>query len=300
MKMIYHKPVMLSEAINGLKINPRGVYVDVTFGGGGHSREILKHLKSEGRLFALDQDQDAMSNKFDDYRLQLIKGNFIDIKRHLKFYGVSSVDGILADFGVSSHQFDSAKRGFSTRFDGPLDMRMNYDALLDATHVVNEYDSNHLKILLTEYGELRDADKIVSKIIHARKDKPIKSTKDLINLISPLIPGQYFNKIIAKIFQAIRIEVNNEINAIKSFLEQTIDLLKKNGRLVCISYHSLEDRLVKYFIRDGKFIGEASSDLYGNKNLPFKKVGKLITPSIYEIKKNSRSRSGKLRIGVRV
>ena len=291
---------MLSEAINGLKINPRGVYVDVTFGGGGHSREILKHLKSEGRLFALDQDQDAMSNKFDDYRLQLIKGNFIDIKRHLKFYGVSSVDGILADFGVSSHQFDSAKRGFSTRFDGPLDMRMNYDALLDATHVVNEYDSNHLKILLTEYGELRDADKIVSKIIHARKDKPIKSTKDLINLISPLIPGQYFNKIIAKIFQAIRIEVNNEINAIKSFLEQTIDLLKKNGRLVCISYHSLEDRLVKYFIRDGKFIGEASSDLYGNKNLPFKKVGKLITPSIYEIKKNSRSRSGKLRIGVRV
>ena len=239
-------------------------------------------------------------NQLEDHRFHLIKGNFSEIKRHLKFYGITGVDGILADFGVSSKQFDSGERGFSTRFEGPLDMRMNHSGQLDAKQVINEYSFEDLRSVLSQYGELRNAHHLATAIVNKREEAPIKSTQALIALLTPIIPNQSFNKIIAQIFQAIRIEVNDELEAIKSFLKQTVDLLKQNGRLVCISYHSLEDRLVKYFVREGKFEGKAESDIYGNKNLPFKKVGKLIRPSEKEIKLNNRSRSGKLRIAERI
>ena len=291
---------MLFEAVQGLKITPDGIYVDVTFGGGGHSKEIISQLSADGRLFAFDQDQEAFENQFEDHRFHLIKGNFSDIKRHLKFCGITAVDGILADFGVSSSQFDSGERGFSTRFDGPLDMRMNHSGHLDASQVINEYPFEDLRLVLSQYGELRNAHKLATAIVMKRKEAPIKSTQALVALFTPIIPNHVFNKIIAQVFQAIRIEVNDELGAIKSFLKQTIDLLKQDGRLVCISYHSLEDRLVKYFIREGKFEGNAESDIYGNKNLPFKKVGGLIIPSEKEIKLNNRSRSGKLRIAERI
>ena len=291
---------MLCEAVQGLKITPDGIYVDVTFGGGGHSKEIINHLSADGRLFAFDQDQEAFENQLEDHRFHLIKGNFSDIKRHLKFHGITAVDGILADFGVSSSQFDSGERGFSTRFDGPLDMRMNHLGQLDASQVINEYPFEDLRLVLSQYGELRNAHKLASAIVMKRKEAPIKSTQALVALFTPIIPNHVFNKIIAKVFQAIRIEVNDELGAIKSFLNQTIDLLKQNGRLVCISYHSLEDRLVKCFIREGKLEGKAESDIYGNKNLPFKKVGGLIIPSEKEVKLNNRSRSGKLRIAERI
>jgi 16S rRNA (cytosine1402-N4)-methyltransferase len=218
----------------------------------------------------------------------------------LKFHGITAVDGILADFGVSSSQFDSGERGFSTRFDGPLDMRMNHLGQLNASQVVNEYPFEDLRSILSQYGELRNAYKLATAIVMKREEAPIESTQALVALFTPIIPNHIFNKIIAQVFQAIRIEVNDELGAIKSFLKQTIDLLKQNGRLVCISYHSLEDRLVKYFIREGKFEGNAESDIYGNKNLPFKKVGGLIIPSEKEVKLNNRSRSGKLRIAERI
>ena len=291
---------MLCEAVQGLKITPDGIYVDVTFGGGGHSKEIISHLSADGRLFAFDQDKKAFENQLEDHRFHLIKGNFSDIKRHLKFHGITVVDGILADFGVSSSQFDSGERGFSTRFDGPLDMRMNHSGQLDASQVINEYQFEDLRSVLSQYGELRNAHKLATAIVMKREEAPIKSTQELVALFTPIIPNHIFNKIIAQVFQAIRIEVNDELEAIKSFLKQTIDLLKQNGRLVCISYHSLEDRLVKYFIREGKFEGNAESDIYGNKNLPFKKVGGLIIPSEKEVKLNNRSRSGKLRIAERI
>ena len=291
---------MLCEAVQGLKITPDGIYVDVTFGGGGHSKEIINHLSADGRLFAFDQDQEAFENQLEDHRFHLIKGNFSDIKRHLKFHGIRAVDGILADFGVSSSQFDSGERGFSTRFDGPLDMRMNHLGQLNASQVVNEYPFEDLRSILSQYGELRNAHKLATAIVMKREEAPIESTQALVALFTPIIPNHIFNKIIAQVFQAIRIEVNDELGAIKSFLKQTIDLLKQNGRLVCISYHSLEDRLVKYFIREGKFEGNAESDIYGNKNLPFKKVGGLIIPSEKEVKLNNRSRSGKLRIAERI
>jgi 16S rRNA (cytosine1402-N4)-methyltransferase len=291
---------MLCEAVQGLKITPDGIYVDVTFGGGGHSKEIINHLSADGRLFAFDQDQEAFENQLEDHRFHLIKGNFSDIKRHLKFHGITAVDGILADFGVSSSQFDSGERGFSTRFDGPLDMRMNHLGQLNASQVVNEYPFEDLRSILSQYGELRNAHKLATAIVMKREEAPIESTQALVALFTPIIPNHIFNKIIAQVFQAIRIEVNDELGAIKSFLKQTIDLLKQNGRLVCISYHSLDDRLVKYFIREGKFEGNAESDIYGNKNLPFKKVGGLIIPSEKEVKLNNRSRSGKLRIAERI
>lgn len=300
MKTIYHKPVMLEEAIQGLEINPDGVYVDVTFGGGGHSRAILKKLSKEGRLLAFDQDEAAQQNIISDERFQLINGNFSHLKRHLKFYGISIVDGILADFGVSSHQFDSGSRGFSTRLEGPLDMRMNAQNELSAYEVVNEYSSEELQRIFKSYGELRIAKKLADLIVAQRKQAPLETTQALVNLLAPTLPKHVFNKIIAQVFQAIRIEVNAELDVIKSFLEQSVGLLTKGGRMVCISYHSLEDRLVKLFIREGKFEGKAESDLYGNKNLPLKKVGNLQTPSDEEIKENGRARSGKLRIAEKV
>jgi len=300
MRTIYHKPVMLEEAIQGLKINPDGVYVDVTFGGGGHSKAILQKLSLKGRLLALDQDEDAKQNLISDDRFQLICGNFSHLKRHLKFCGITSVNGILADFGVSSHQFDSGLRGFSTRLDGPLDMRMNTKSELSAYNVVNLYSEEELEKIFKNFGELRNARKLAAHIVKERILKPIATTQSLVDLLTPILPKHIFNKIIAQVFQAIRVEVNAELDVIKSFLEQSIELLHKRGRLVCISYHSLEDRLVKIFIREGKFEGKAESDLYGNRNLPLKKVGNLQIPSEEEINKNPRARSGKLRVAERI
>ncbi len=300
MKTIYHKPVMLEEAIRGLKIDPDGVYVDLTFGGGGHSKAMLQKLSDRGRLIAFDQDEAAHQNLISDNRFHLIDANFSQFKRHLKFYGITKVDGILADFGVSSHQFDSGSRGFSTRLEGPLDMRMNTKSEWSARELINEYSVEELQQIFKNYGELRIARKLAEHIVKERNQNPIETTQGLVSLLAPILPNYIFNKIIAQVFQAIRIEVNAELDVIKSFLEQSVEVLKVGGRLVCISYHSLEDRLVKIFIREGKFEGKAASDLYGNRNLPLKKVGNLQIPLVEEIKDNSRARSGKLRIAERI
>ncbi|MEC8635979.1 MAG: 16S rRNA (cytosine(1402)-N(4))-methyltransferase RsmH, partial [Bacteroidota bacterium] len=236
---------MLEEAIQGLKIDPDGVYVDVTFGGGGHSRAILKKLSQRGRLLALDQDEAAQKNTISDDRFHLIGGNFSHLKRHLNYCGITSVNGILADFGVSSHQFDIGSRGFSTRLQGPLDMRMNTQNELSAYEVVNQYSLEELQQIFKNYGELRIAKKLADHIVKGRVLNPIATTQALVDLLTPILPKHVFNKIIAQVFQAIRIEVNAELDVIKFFLEQSIELLRKGGRLVCISYHSLEDRLVK-------------------------------------------------------
>tara|TARA_B110000238_G_scaffold117754_1_gene127722 strand:- start:1372 stop:2274 length:903 start_codon:yes stop_codon:yes gene_type:complete len=295
MEIKYHNPVLLDRSVEDLVTNPDGIYVDVTFGGGGHSRKILKSLSPEGKLFAFDQDQDAVKNTLADPRFELIQANFKDLKRYLKFYGIKEVDGILADFGVSSHQFDAEQRGFSTRFEGRLDMRMDQDASLSAFEVVNTYSEQELISIMKLYGEVKGAHKIVSAILEQRNVADIETTTELIEIIKPLIPERFINKILAQVFQAIRIEVNQELEVIKLFLQQTGEVLKPSGRLVCISYHSLEDRLVKRFIREGVFEGEAEQDFFGNRFTPFKKVGGLVIPSDEEIKLNSRARSAKLR-----
>jgi len=295
MEIKYHNPVLLDRSVEDLVTNLDGIYVDVTFGGGGHSRKILKSLSPEGKLFAFDQDQDAVKNTLADPRFELIQANFKDLKRYLKFYGIKEVDGILADFGVSSHQFDAEQRGFSTRFEGRLDMRMDQDASLSAFEVVNTYSEQELISIMKLYGEVKGAHKIVSAILEQRDVADIETTTELIEIIKPLIPERFINKILAQVFQAIRIEVNQELEVIKLFLQQTVEVLKPSGRLVCISYHSLEDRLVKRFIREGVFEGEAEQDFFGNRFTPFKKVGGLVIPSDEEIKLNSRARSAKLR-----
>ena len=298
--MNYHNPVLLKETVDGLDIKPDGVYVDVTFGGGGHSREILKRLGPNGKLYAFDQDKDALENALDDERFQLINENFRFIKRFLRFYGVRKVDGILGDFGVSSHQFDVAERGFSTRFESKLDMRMNQDSSLSAFEVVNNYDEKEVRDVLSNYGELRNASKIARTIISARKEGEIATSERLKEVLQPFLPAGKEHKILAQVYQAIRIEVNQEIEALKEFLLQTPKLLKPGGRLSLISYHSLEDRLVKRFIRSGLFEGEPEKDFYGNISVPFKKMGKLIVPSFEEIKGNNRARSAKLRIAEKI
>ena len=295
METKYHNPVLLDRSVADLITNPDGVYVDVTFGGGGHSKKILKALSDKGRLFAFDQDQDAVANALSDPRFELIQANFKDLKRYMKFYGVKEVDGILADFGVSSHQFDAEKRGFSTRFEGRLDMRMDQTSTLSAYEVVNDYSEQELISIMKLYGEVKGAHKIVAAILDQREEEPIETTTGLIALIKPLIPERFLNKILAQVFQAIRIEVNQELEVIKLFLEQTVDVLKSEGRLVCISYHSLEDRLVKRFIREGVFEGTAEQDFFGNRFTPLKKVGGLVVPDDDEVKQNSRARSAKLR-----
>ncbi len=296
MEMEYHNPVLLKETVDGLNIVEDGVYVDVTFGGGGHSKEILKRLGDKGKLFAFDQDPDALENKIDDERFTLIHENFRYIKRFLRFYGVKEVDGILADFGVSSHQFDVAERGFSTRFEADLDMRMNQESELSAYHVVNDYDEEQLKQVLFQYGELRSAPAMASVIVANRELEPIKTSNQLKQVLKKFLPPKHENKVLAQIYQAIRIEVNQEIEALKELLLQTPGLLKEKGRLSVISYHSLEDRLVKRFIRNGMFEGEPERDVFGNFEVPLKKVGGLIIPSKEEIKINNRARSAKLRI----
>jgi 16S rRNA (cytosine1402-N4)-methyltransferase len=294
--MEYHKPVLLHEAVNGLAIKPDGIYVDVTFGGGGHSKAIINLLGKNGRLYAFDQDIDAQANALNDERFVLIPENFMFIKQFLRFHGVKKVDGILADFGVSSHQFDIAERGFSTRFNADLDMRMNQSNKLSAFHVVNDYTEAQLKNVLFIYGELRQAPAMARVIVNKRLEHPIKTSDELKTVLKRFLSPKRENKILAQIYQAIRIEVNQEIHALRSFLEQSIQLLKPGGRLSVISYHSLEDRLVKRFIRSGMFEGEPERDMFGNFEVPLKKVGKLIVPLEKEIVENNRARSAKLRI----
>jgi 16S rRNA (cytosine1402-N4)-methyltransferase len=294
--MEYHNPVLLKETVDGLDIKQDGIYVDVTFGGGGHSKEILKRLGPNGKLFGFDQDEDALANALQDERFTLIHENFRYIKRFLRFHNVKSVDGILADLGVSSHQFDVPERGFSTRFDADLDMRMSKKNELDAYRVINEYDESNLKRVFLDYGELKAAPAIAKTIIEAREKKPIATTDELKLILSRFLPEQFKNKILAQIYQAIRIEVNQEIDVLKEFLEQSLEILKPGGRLSVISYHSLEDRLVKRFMKNGMFEGEPERDFFGNFSVPFKTIGKLIVPSDAEIKTNNRARSAKLRI----
>ncbi len=294
--MSYHNAVLLQESVKGLNINPSGVYVDVTFGGGGHSKEILKHLNQNGKLFAFDQDKDALQNNINDDRFLLINENFRYLKRFLRFNGVQKVDGILADLGVSSHQFDVPERGFSTRYVANLDMRMNASDELSAYKVINTYEEKELKKMFFEYGELKNAGAIANKIIEARKTKDIKTSEDFKSVVSKFLPPHKTNKILAKMYQAIRIEVNSEIEALKEFLLQSLEVLNTNGRLSVISYHSLEDRLVKRFMRNGMFEGEPERDIYGRYQVPFTVIEKLIIPSEQEIEENNRARSAKLRV----
>lgn len=300
MPKTYHNPVLLHESVEGLSIKENGIYVDVTFGGGGHSKEILKRLGDDGKLLAFDQDADAGANVINDNRFQLIQENFRFLKQFLKFYGILEVDGILADFGVSSHQFDEAERGFSIRFDAQLDMRMDKKNPLSAFEVINSYSHEELSAVLYNYGELRSAKAMADELLKARKKKVIKTTFELKDALGRFLPKARENKVLAQIYQAIRIEVNQELQVLQEFLKQVPGVLKTGGRLSVISYHSLEDRLVKRFIREGKFEGQAEKDFYGNTNVPLKKVGKLVVPSKEEIAENNRARSAKLRIAERI
>ncbi len=294
--MKYHQPVLLKECIDGLDINPKGIYVDVTFGGGGHSREILKHLTT-GKLYAFDQDEDAAKNKIDDERFILIKQNFRYLKNFLKMYNALPIDGLLADLGVSSHQFDEADRGFSTRFDAKLDMRMDRNSKLTAADILNTYSEEELKCVFKNYGEVDNAGRLAYQIFHSKKEKHIETVNDLKVAIEKCVKRGRENQYYAQVFQALRIEVNKELDVLKDLLMQCSEVLKPGGRLVVISYQSLEDRLVKNIIRSGKFEGEVEKDFFGNQLTPFKAITrKPIVPSDAEITENSRARSAKLRI----
>lgn len=294
--MEYHNPVLLKECIEGLNINPAGIYVDVTFGGGGHSREILKHLTT-GKLYAFDQDDDAVKNKIDDERFVLIKQNFRYLKNFLKMYNALPIDGLLADLGVSSHQFDEAERGFSIRFNAKLDMRMDQNGKQTAADVLNTYSEEELKRIFKLYGEVDNAGYLASIIFHNRKDKHIDTVNDLKVMITKCVKKGRENQYYAQVFQALRIEVNKELDVLQELLTQSLEVLKPGGRLVVISYHSLEDRLVKNIMRSGKFEGEVEKDFYGNQLTPFKQITKKpIVPSAEENEINSRARSAKLRI----
>ena len=300
MKLTYHKPVLCEAAIAALAIRPNGVYVDATFGGGGHARSIVEALGLEGKLLAFDQDTDAQQNLIDDPRFTFIPANFEHLKRFLRLHKIAKVDGILADFGVSSHQFDTPERGFSTRFSGPLDMRMNSGQELDAAKIINTYTAAALADVFYQFGELRNSRAIASAVVAARALQSIATTTALKEILQPLFPERFFNKRLAQVFQALRIEVNQELEVIKAFLTQAAEVLAPNGRLVCIAYHSLEDRLVKTFIRDGGFSGPPEADLYGRRNLPFKRVQKMQVPTEEEISDNPRARSAKMRVAERL
>ena len=287
--MMYHNPVLINESISGLNINPSGIYVDVTYGGGGHSQEILKNLNSSGKLIAFDQDQDAIENKSNDTRLNLVKSNFKYLNNFLNYFKIKEIDGLLADFGISSHQIDNKNRGFSTRFNSELDMRMNSIQKIDAKIIVNDYDKDQLEYIFKNFGELRNYKKVTEKIISERVKKSIETTGYLKKILAPLVKVKDENKFLAQVFQSIRIEVNDELEVIRTLLSDSSKYIKKGGRLVCISYHSLEDRIVKKFIQNGGSNDEVTSDIYGNKNIIFKKVGKMITPSNQEIKINNLS-----------
>ncbi|MGV8914861.1 MAG: 16S rRNA (cytosine(1402)-N(4))-methyltransferase RsmH [Kaistella sp.] len=297
---MYHNPVLLERSVNDLVTNPGGIYVDVTFGGGGHSREILTKLSPKGKLYGFDQDLDALKNNLEDERFTLINQNFRFLENSLMVYGIKRVDGILADLGVSSHQFDAAERGFSTRNNAPLDMRMNVMQGIDAKKILNEYEEEQLADIFYYYGELREARKLAREIVHHRKIKEIDTTEDLKNLFS-YIPQFKQNKFYAQVFQAVRIEVNQELEALKELLIQSHKMLKPGGRLVVISYHSLEDRLVKRFLKNGMFEGEPARDIYGNFEKTFDLLQtKAIIPDEEEIKENSRARSAKMRVGIKI
>lgn len=292
----YHDPVLLDECLEGLNLRTEGIYVDVTFGGGGHSRAIVSKL-DEGHLYAFDQDDDALENEMDDDRFTLINANFRDLKNSLRMYGVKEIDGLLADLGVSSHQFDVPDRGFSTRFDADLDMRMDQNSDLNAAKILNVYEQDELRNILKHYGELKRPGTIARVIYEAKEDRSIETVQQLKALLKPFAPKMQENKFFAQVFQALRIEVNDELNALKEMLTQAQEILKPGGRLVVISYHSLEDRLVKNLIQKGNFEGELEQDFYGNKLLSFKKISrKPILPTEQEIQRNNRARSAKLRV----
>jgi 16S rRNA (cytosine1402-N4)-methyltransferase len=293
---VYHVPVLLNESVSGLEIKADGDYVDVTFGGGGHSREIFSRLKT-GRLFAFDQDEDAAAYAIESERFYFIRHNFRFIRNFLRYYGLEQVDGILADLGVSSHDFDVAGRGFSFRFDGDLDMRMNRDAAQTAADLVNAYPEDQLRQVFREYGEIENAGRLARQIISARGASPLNTIGQFRAAIDPCVPKFQESKYLAKVFQALRIETNHEMDALHDFLEQSIELLKPGGRLVVITYHSLEDRMVKNFIRSGDFSGKQEQDFFGNVTTPLEAVNrKVIVPSEEEIGQNPRARSAKLRI----
>jgi 16S rRNA (cytosine1402-N4)-methyltransferase len=297
---MYHTPVLLNESINGLNLKENGIYADVTFGGGGHSKEILSQLKG-GRLLGFDQDEDAQKNVLNDERFQLIPQNFKYAKNFLQLYNALPIDGLFADLGVSSHQFDVAERGFSFRFDAPLDLRMDVKNTLTASEILSKYEENQLADLFFHYGELRNARKIAKVIVRERAVKPIETTGDLKNLLIPFFPKNQEHKFLSMVFQALRIEVNQELEALKILLEQSVDMLNSGGRLVVISYHSLEDRLVKNFMKTGNLNGEIVKDFYGNNQTPFRLITrKAIVPSDTEIAENNRARSAKLRIAEKI
>jgi len=292
----YHIPALLNESITGLNIKPDGIYVDVTYGGGGHSKEILNQIKS-GKLIAFDQDEEALKNKIDDDRIMLIHSNYRYIKNFLKYNGIEQVDGILADLGISFHQVDELSRGFSFKSEAEIDMRMNKNAKIKASDILNDYDENKLSSVFKEYGELNNAWNITQSIIENRKAQKILKITQLVQILGKFAPRNAENKFFAKVFQALRIEVNQEMESLKEFLKASEFLLKKEGRLVVISYHSLEDRLVKNFMRSGNFEGEIEKDVFGNFKVPFNQVNKkIIVPNEMEISKNPRSRSAKMRI----
>ncbi len=292
----YHLPVMAEECIEGLAIREDGVYVDATFGGGGHSKGILERLGGQGRLFGFDQDQDAEKNALKDDRFTFVAGNFRYIKRFLKLYGVKEIDGLLADLGVSSHQFDEASRGFSYRFDNELDMRMNVHDDITAAKVVNDYPADYLQDMFSQYGEVRNARTLAQRIVEQRQHRPINTIGDLLSVIDPIIRG-HRNRYLAQVFQAIRMEVNEEVPALDEMLQQALELLKPGGRLVVLSYHSIEDRVVKNFMKTGNIEGRIDKDFYGNIYRPFKLITrKALTPGEEEIQRNPRARSAKLRI----
>lgn len=293
----YHEPVLLEESIEGLNIKPDGIYVDLTFGNGGHSNEILKKMSSDGKLIVFDQDEDAEKNKkIVDNRLIFVRQNFKYLTAYLKLYSIEQVDGVLGDWGVASHQFDTPERGFSIRFDGPLDMRMNQSSELTAEQIINGYSDVELTHILKTYGEVHKADKIVKQIVQQRKFSKFKTVDQFKDVLKPFL-GKNPNKDLAKIFQALRIEVNQELEVLKEVIQQVAIVLKDKGRFVSIAYHSLEDRLVKNFIKAGNFDGIPDKDIYGRFEKPLKAINrKVIVPSEAELKRNSRSRSAKLRI----
>ena len=297
----YHVPVLLQESIDGLDIKPDGVYVDVTFGGGGHSREILSRLGKNGHLYSFDQDEDAEKNKFDDERFTFVRSNFRYLKNWMRYYGVDHIDGLLADLGVSSHHFDDETRGFSFRFDAPLDMRMNKRAGTTAADIINHYNEEQLSDIFYIYGELKNARKIASVIAKARIEKAIETTGDLMTITEKLFQREREKKELAKLFQALRIEVNHEMDALKEMLNGAREVLCQGGRLSVITYHSLEDRIVKNIIKAGNAEGKVKQDFFGRIEAPFKQVtNKVITPSNEEQQRNPRSRSAKLRIAEKI
>ena len=298
--MTYHSPVLLQECIEGLNINPEGIYVDVTFGGGGHSKEILNHLTT-GKLYSFDRDVDVLENLIEDNNFKLIQTNYKNIKRFLRLEGIKKVDGILADLGVSSHQFDVPERGFSFRFDADLDMRMNVSSELTAKTVLNDYSEEDLSNVFFNYGEIRQSRRVANLIVKHREEQEIKTTSDLVSILDGLVPEKRRNQFLSQVFQSIRIEVNDEIESLKIMLEDSVSLLNEGGRFVVMSYHSLEDRLVKNLFKRGGFSGEVEKDFFGNILKDLKEINrKVIVSSLTEQKENNRSRSVKLRIAEKV